>query len=50
MRRTNQIPFCRKLVEALQKLASLRIIEQKDQVLIMNDTFRRQFQNALTGG
>ncbi|CEG82506.1 Putative Transcription initiation factor TFIIH subunit 4 [Rhizopus microsporus] len=40
----------KKLVEALQKLASLRIIEQKDQVLIMNDTFRRQFQNALTGG
>ncbi|KAG1590960.1 hypothetical protein G6F47_009889 [Rhizopus delemar] len=40
----------RKLVEALQKLSSLRIIEQKDHVLIMNDTFRHQFQNALTGG
>ncbi|KAG1469759.1 hypothetical protein G6F56_003073 [Rhizopus delemar] len=40
----------RKLVEALQKLASLRIIEQNEHILAMNDTFRQQFQNALTGG
>lgn len=42
--------FRRKLVESLQKLSRLRILEQKEQLLVMNDTFRREFQNALTGG
>ncbi|CAO3632471.1 unnamed protein product [Mucor hiemalis] len=40
----------KKLNESLQKLSRLRILEQKDHVLLMNDTFRREFQNALTGG
>ncbi|CAO3691000.1 unnamed protein product [Rhizopus stolonifer] len=40
----------RKLAEALQKLASLRIIEQNEHILAMNGTFQQQFQNALTGG
>ncbi|ORZ02936.1 RNA polymerase II transcription factor B subunit 2 [Syncephalastrum racemosum] len=40
----------RKLEESLHKLTHLRILEEKDTVLIMNDTFRREFRNALTGG
>ncbi|KAI9473927.1 MAG: RNA polymerase II transcription factor B subunit 2 [Benjaminiella poitrasii] len=38
------------LQESLLKLARLRILEEKDKYLIMNNTFRREFQNALTGG
>lgn len=40
----------RKLQESLQKLSRLRILEQKEQVLVMNETFRNEFKNALTGG
>ncbi|KAI8082830.1 transcription factor TFIIH complex subunit Tfb2 [Halteromyces radiatus] len=40
----------RKLKEALLKLSRLRILEQNDNLLIMNETFRLEFTNALTGG
>ncbi|GAA5802413.1 transcription factor TFIIH complex subunit Tfb2 [Helicostylum pulchrum] len=40
----------KKLQESLQKLSRLRILEQKEQVLVMNETFRNEFKNALTGG
>ncbi|CAO3615807.1 unnamed protein product [Cunninghamella blakesleeana] len=40
----------KKLQEALLKLSRLRILEQKDSYLVMNDTFRLEFKNALTGG
>ncbi|KAI8362599.1 RNA polymerase II transcription factor B subunit 2 [Blakeslea trispora] len=40
----------KKLAESLLKLSRLRILEQRDQVLIMNTTFRQEFRNALTGG
>ncbi|KAL1931919.1 hypothetical protein VTP01DRAFT_8975 [Rhizomucor pusillus] len=40
----------KKLAEALQKLSRLRILEIKNNMLIMNQTFRQEFQNALTGG
>ncbi|KAI8991600.1 RNA polymerase II transcription factor B subunit 2 [Mycotypha africana] len=40
----------KKLEESVMKLSRLRILEEKDQVLILNSTFRREFQNALTGG
>ncbi|KAI8878996.1 transcription factor TFIIH complex subunit Tfb2 [Backusella circina FSU 941] len=40
----------KKLAEALLKLSRLRILEQKKEVLILNDVFRREFQNGLTGG
>ncbi|CAO3620088.1 unnamed protein product [Cunninghamella echinulata] len=39
-----------KLQEALLKLSRLRILEQKELNLVMNDTFRLEFKNALTGG
>lgn len=51
-----QLPFLyyfiydRKLEESLLKLSRLRILEEKDQYLEMNEVFRREFQNALTGG
>ncbi|KAI7871178.1 RNA polymerase II transcription factor B subunit 2 [Spinellus fusiger] len=40
----------RKLSEAMLKLTRLRILEQKESFLVMNDTFRQEFRNALTGG
>ncbi|KAI8637144.1 RNA polymerase II transcription factor B subunit 2 [Parasitella parasitica] len=40
----------KKLAESLLKLSRLRILEQKDENLMMNNTFRLEFQNALTGG
>ncbi|KAI8340757.1 RNA polymerase II transcription factor B subunit 2 [Chlamydoabsidia padenii] len=40
----------RKLSEALLKLSRLRILEENGDFLVMNDTFRLEFQNALTGG
>ncbi|KAI7878698.1 RNA polymerase II transcription factor B subunit 2 [Lichtheimia hyalospora FSU 10163] len=40
----------RKLSEALHKLSRLRILERKDNILVMNDTFRQEFKCALTGG
>jgi transcription initiation factor TFIIH subunit 4 len=40
----------RKLSEALLKLSRLRILEENGDLLVMNDTFRLEFQNALTGG
>ncbi|KAG0172997.1 RNA polymerase II transcription factor B 52 kDa subunit [Apophysomyces sp. BC1034] len=40
----------RKLVEALHKLSRLRILEHRDNTLLMNETFREEFKNALTGG
>ncbi|KAI9025300.1 RNA polymerase II transcription factor B subunit 2 [Phycomyces nitens] len=40
----------RKLSEALLKLTRLRILEHKENCLVMNETFRQEFQNALTGG
>ncbi|KAI9315527.1 RNA polymerase II transcription factor B subunit 2 [Dichotomocladium elegans] len=40
----------RKLSEALLKLSRLRIIEKKDNKLVMNETFRQEFKCALTGG
>ncbi|GAN07103.1 transcription factor TFIIH complex subunit Tfb2 [Mucor ambiguus] len=40
----------KKLQESLLKLSRLRILEQNDTNLVMNNTFRIEFQNALTGG
>ncbi|KAK4519876.1 serine/threonine protein kinase [Mucor velutinosus] len=40
----------KKLQESLLKLSRLRILEQNDTNLMMNNTFRIEFQNALTGG
>ncbi|CAO3623032.1 unnamed protein product [Mucor fragilis] len=40
----------KKLQESLLKLSRLRILEQNDANLVMNNTFRIEFQNALTGG
>lgn len=40
----------KKLTDASMKLFRLRMLEQKGDVLIMNETFRREFKNALTGG
>lgn len=40
----------RKLSEALHKLSRLRILERKENTLVMNDTFRQEFKCALTGG
>ncbi|KAG2190170.1 hypothetical protein INT46_003644 [Mucor plumbeus] len=40
----------KKLQESLLKLSRLRILEQNSSNLMMNDTFRHEFQNALTGG
>ncbi|CAO0799024.1 unnamed protein product [Mucor circinelloides] len=40
----------KKLAESLLKLSRLRILEQNDTNLVMNNTFRIEFQNALTGG
>ncbi|KAI8139463.1 RNA polymerase II transcription factor B subunit 2 [Fennellomyces sp. T-0311] len=40
----------RKLAEALHKLSRLRILDHKNSTLIMNETFRQEFKNALTGG
>ncbi|KAI9248865.1 RNA polymerase II transcription factor B subunit 2 [Phascolomyces articulosus] len=38
------------LPEALHKLARLRILNHQNNILIMNETFRKEFRNALTGG
>ncbi|CAO3595386.1 unnamed protein product [Absidia cylindrospora] len=40
----------RKLSEASQKLSRLHILEQKGDLLVMNEVFRLEFRNALTGG
>ncbi|ORX56886.1 transcription factor TFIIH complex subunit Tfb2 [Hesseltinella vesiculosa] len=40
----------RKLSEAVEKLTRLRIMEKKGAELVMNETFRLEFKNALTGG
>ncbi|CEP07666.1 hypothetical protein [Parasitella parasitica] len=40
----------KKLAESLLKLSRLRILEQRDDNLMLNNTFRLEFQNALTGG
>ncbi|KAI9347862.1 RNA polymerase II transcription factor B subunit 2 [Pilaira anomala] len=40
----------KKLAESLLKLSRLQIFEQKELVLVMNETFRNEFKNALTGG
>ncbi|KAI7907563.1 RNA polymerase II transcription factor B subunit 2 [Cokeromyces recurvatus] len=40
----------KQLQESLLKLSRLRILEERDKILILNSTFRREFQNALTGG
>ncbi|KAF1804660.1 transcription factor TFIIH complex subunit Tfb2 [Mucor lusitanicus] len=40
----------KKLQESLHKLSRLHILEQNDTNLVMNNTFRIEFQNALTGG
>ncbi|KAI8993191.1 TFIIH basal transcription factor complex subunit 2 [Pilobolus umbonatus] len=40
----------KKLSEALLKLSRLRMLDQNGDVLTMNETFRREFKNALTGG
>lgn len=42
--------FVRKLTEALHKLSRLRILEHRENTLLMNATFRQEFKNALTGG
>lgn len=44
------MPYIRKLSEALHKLSRLRILERKENILVMNDTFRQEFKCALTGG
>ncbi|KAI8061008.1 RNA polymerase II transcription factor B subunit 2 [Gongronella butleri] len=40
----------RKLQDAIVKLTRLRIMVEKNNMLMMNDTFRLEFKNALTGG
>ncbi|KAI8367654.1 RNA polymerase II transcription factor B subunit 2 [Radiomyces spectabilis] len=40
----------RKLAEALHKLTRLRILKENEHDIVMNDMFRQEFRNALTGG